>query len=299
MILEGSDLNFAERLQEKTNRVNQALKDYSYREDNAQKTIYEAMSYSLCAGGKRIRPVLVLACAELFGDERAALPFACALEMIHTYSLIHDDLPCMDNDALRRGKPTNHMVFGEAMALLAGDALLTRAFEISVKCSSITVKKTANCIRVLAEAAGTEGMIGGQVIDMENEEKEIDAETLHAMHRGKTGALIVGAVKLGAVVGGANEEESKRLVEYAENLGLAFQIKDDILDVEGNVGLLGKNTGMDAQMQKTTFVSLYGMEKSKEMLENYTQRAKEALNGFGARAEFLLQLADYLLRRDR
>lgn len=291
-------MNFTEQLKEKINTVNQALETYFYEENNEQKTIYEAMKYSLTAGGKRIRPVLSLACGEMFGAKQEVLPFASALEMIHTYSLIHDDLPCMDNDELRRGKPTNHVVFGEATALLAGDALLTRAFEISVKHSNVTAEKTANCVRVLAEAAGTEGMIGGQVIDLEHEEKPTDAETLHAMHRGKTGALIVAAVKLGAVIGGASETEIERLVRYAENLGLAFQIKDDILDVEGNAGLLGKNTGMDATMKKTTFVSLYGVERSKEMLEEYTKRAKEALNSFGTRAEFLLQFADWLLHRE-
>lgn len=289
---------FAEALKQKISAVEQALEKYFYREENYQKKIYEAMEYSLMAGGKRIRPVLTLACGDLFDAGELAMPFACALEMIHTYSLIHDDLPCMDDDELRRGRPTNHVVFGEAMAVLAGDGLLTRAFETAVKYSELTSDKTLGCICALAEAAGTEGMIGGQVIDMESEEAGADAKKLHAMHKGKTSALIIGAVKMGAIVGGANADETHALIQYAENLGIAFQIKDDILDVEGNAQILGKNTGMDAQMQKTTFVSLYGVEKSKEMLAEYTQRAKEALEIFGPRSDFLIQFADYLLRRD-
>lgn len=290
-------MTFSEQLNQVINDVNQSLEQYFYKEENYQKKIYEAMEYSLHAGGKRIRPVLSLACEVLFDAQNAVMPFACALEMIHTYSLIHDDLPCMDDDDLRRGKPSNHVVFGEAMAVLAGDALLTRAFEVAVKESKLSAERTLKCIAVLAEAAGTEGMIGGQVIDMESENRSVDAETLHAMHCGKTGALMVGAVKLGAIAGGADEEEMQRLIHFAQNLGLAFQIKDDILDVEGNAELLGKNTGMDAQMQKTTFVTLYGLDKSKEMLAEYTQRAKDSLEIFGGRADFLRNLADYLLQR--
>ena len=291
-------MTFSDELNQKIDLVNQSLKKYFYKEDNYQKKIYEAMEYSLTAGGKRIRPVMALACSELFGEKNAVIPFACALEMIHTYSLIHDDLPCMDDDELRRGKPTNHVMFGEAMALLAGDGLLTRAFEVAANDSEISPEKTLACVKALAESAGTEGMIGGQVIDMECEKQMVDAKTLHAMHCGKTGSLIVCAAKLGAIVGGANSDEMEHLIHYAQSVGLAFQIKDDILDVEGNVRILGKNTGMDAQMEKTTFISLYGLEKSKEMLKEYTQRAKDELDIFGSRANFLIQFADYLLNRD-
>ena len=291
-------MTFSDELNQKIDLVNQSLKKYFYKEDNYQKKIYEAMEYSLTAGGKRIRPVMALACSELFGEKNAVIPFACALEMIHTYSLIHDDLPCMDDDELRRGKPTNHVMFGEAMALLAGDGLLTRAFEVAANDSEISPEKTLACVKALAESAGTEGMIGGQVIDMECEKQMVDAKTLHAMHCGKTGSLIVCAAKLGAIVGGANSDEMEHLIHYAQSVGLAFQIKDDILDVEGNVRILGKNTGMDAQMEKTTFISLYGLEKSKERLKEYTQRAKDELDIFGSRANFLIQFADYLLNRD-
>ncbi|MBQ3226328.1 MAG: polyprenyl synthetase family protein [Clostridia bacterium] len=256
------------------------------------------MRYSLLSGGKRIRPVMVLACEELFSNEENSLPFACALEMIHTYSLIHDDLPCMDNDDLRRGKPTNHIVYGEAMAVLAGDALLTNAFSVALKHSKLAPKQTLNAALTLSNAAGTEGMIGGQVIDMASEGRRIDEKTLRTMHLCKTGALIIAAVRLGAIAGGASLDDISRLEDFAHNLGIAFQIKDDILDVEGNEALLGKKTGMDKENQKTTFVTLYGLEKSKELLNEYTEKAKEALTFYGDKAEFLIKLSDYLLKRE-
>lgn len=289
---------FKEEFNRKIETVSLALEKYFEKADNYQKTIYDAMAYSLFAGGKRIRPVLALACAELFNSGEKVLPFACALEMIHTYSLIHDDLPCMDNDDLRRGKPTNHKVYGEAMAVLAGDALLTKAFEIAVKFSKLTPEHTLREIDVLATAGGTEGMIGGQVIDIESEGKKVDEKTLDALHLNKTGALIIAAAKLGAIAGGAAEEDIKNLSEYAKNLGLAFQIKDDILDVEGDSDILGKMTGGDEINEKTTFVSLYGLEKSKQMLDEYTKKAKACLKPYGNKAKFLEELADYLLKRD-
>ena len=288
---------FKEEFNRKIETVSLALEKYFEKADNYQKTIYDAMAYSLFAGGKRIRPVLALACAELFDSGEKVLPFACSLEMIHTYSLIHDDLPCMDNDDLRRGKPTNHKVYGEAMAVLAGDALLTKAFEISVKFSELSPEQTLREIEVLATAGGTEGMIGGQVIDIESEGKRVDAKTLYALHLNKTGALIIAAAKLGAIAGGASEDDIKNLSEYAKNLGLAFQIKDDILDVEGDSDILGKMTGVDEINEKTTFVSLYGLEKSKQMLDEYTKKAKANLKPYGKKAEFLEELADYLLKR--
>lgn len=289
---------FKEEFNRKIEIVTRSLEMYFIKKNNYQQNIYDAMEYSLFAGGKRIRPVLALSCAELFGDEKKVLPFACGLEMIHTYSLIHDDLPCMDNDDLRRGKPTNHRVFGEAMAVLAGDALLTRAFEVAVKFSQLSPEQTLREIQILAEASGTEGMIGGQVIDMESEGKKVDAKTLNALHINKTGALIIAAAKLGAIAGGATEEDIEHLSEYAKNIGLAFQIKDDILDVEGDSEVLGKKTGVDEINEKTTFVSIYGLEKSKQMLSDYTEKAKEQLKPYGEQAEFLKELANYLLKRD-
>lgn len=289
---------FEKELNRKIEAVNHSLSEYFTKEDNYQKKIYDAMEYSLFAGGKRIRPALTLGVAGLFGEEQKAMPFACALEMIHTYSLIHDDLPCMDNDDLRRGKPTNHIVFGEAVAVLAGDGLLTRAFEVVLKHSRLPAEITMRGLTILAEASGTEGMIGGQVIDMEAEGRSIDSDTLRAMHLHKTGALIVAAAKLGALAGGAQAQDVMRMEAYARNLGLAFQIKDDILDVEGNAERLGKKTGMDSENQKTTFVTLYGLEESKRLLTEHTDKAKSQLEGYGARSRFLTELADYLLLRD-
>jgi geranylgeranyl diphosphate synthase type II len=289
---------FKQELEQKIQCVNTFLEKYFIKNDNYQKNIYEAMAYSLFAGGKRIRPVITMACAELFGDAEKAMPFACALEMLHTYSLIHDDLPCMDDDDLRRGKPTNHIVYGEAMAVLAGDALLTRVFETALKHSELSPEDTIKAVTILAEAGGTEGMIGGQVIDIESEAKQVDADTLNALHIHKTGALIIAAAKLGAIAGGADEEDILKVASYAKDLGLAFQIKDDILDVEGDSSVLGKNIGADDKNDKTTFVKLYGLDKSKELLAQYTESAKQSLKPYGNKADFLLNLADFLLKRD-
>ena len=291
-------LMFEKELNRKIEAVNHSLSEYFTKEDNYQKKIYDAMEYSLFAGGKRVRPVLALGVAGMFGDEQKAMPFACALEMIHTYSLIHDDLPCMDNDDLRRGKPTNHIVFGDAVAVLAGDGLLTRAFEVVLKHSRLPAEQTLRGLTILAEASGTEGMIGGQVIDMESEGKNIDSDTLRAMHMHKTGALIVAAAKLGTLAGETEPQDVMRMEAYARNLGLAFQIKDDILDVEGNATRLGKKTGVDSENQKTTFVTLFGLEKSKQLLADHTNKAKSQLDGYGAKAEFLAWLADFLLLRE-
>ncbi len=291
-------MNFETEFRQKVDLVNQALNHYTKPLENKQKTIYDAMRYSLLDGGKRVRPVMVLACEELFSEQQASLPYACALEMIHAYSLIHDDLPCMDDDALRRGRPTNHIVYGEAMAVLAGDALLTNAFSVILNHSKQEPLQLLKALSVLAGAAGTEGMIGGQVIDMQSEGKAVDAETIMQMHLHKTGALIVAAAKLGAIAGGGSSEDVLRLGRFAENLGLAFQIKDDILDVEGDEALLGKKTGADKEQKKTTFITLYGLTQSKELLEKYTQKAKEELLYYGEKADFLLSLSDYLLKRE-
>ena len=257
------------------------------------------MNYSINAGGKRIRPVIMLSCAELIcGNSDGVMPFACALEMIHTYSLIHDDLPCMDDDDLRRGKPTNHKVFGEAMAVLAGDALLNKAFEVILKNSQVSPNMTIAAMSEIATASGTEGMIGGQVIDIESENKQIDAVTLMTLHLNKTGALIMAAAKVGALLAGGGRDDLLTVEEFSRYLGLAFQIKDDILDVEGNEESLGKKIGADEENKKSTFVSIYGLEQSKKILEDYTQKAIDALSSYGERAEFLIELSKFLLSRE-
>ena len=292
-------MDFLTELEAKINLVNQALQTYFVKKENHQASIYDAMEYSLFSGGKRIRPVLCVACAEVFGNAEEALPFACALEMIHTYSLIHDDLPCMDDDDLRRGKPTSHIVYGEAMAVLAGDALLNYAFETVLQHAKCQPALTVEGLKILAECAGTEGMIGGQVIDLESEGKSIDYVTLMAMHIHKTGALMMAAAKCGALIGGGTKEDVLNMEKYARYLGVAFQIKDDILDVESTTEMLGKPVGSDSSNHKTTFVTLYGLEQSQKMLEDYTQKAIETIEPYGEKAAFLKDLSDFLLKRNR
>lgn len=269
------------------------------KKNSLNKTIYDAMSYSLEAGGKRLRPVIMLMFAKLFDlPEKEAMPFACALEMIHTYSLIHDDLPAMDNDDLRRGKPTNHKVFGEAMAILAGDALLNLAAETVSKANySVPAGRALAAVNELFSASGTEGMIGGQVIDIESEDKDIPPETLKELHRLKTGALIRAAGRVAAVLAAADAEQLAAATAYCENLGMAFQIRDDLLDVCGNTIELGKKTGSDEANRKITYVSLYGVEKSEQLVREYTRLAVAALDIFGDRAEELKELAVYLTNR--
>lgn len=292
-------MDFLTEFEAKINLANQALQRYFIKKENHQMSVYEAMEYSLFSGGKRIRPVLCAACAELFGSAEEAMPFACAIEMIHTYSLIHDDLPCMDDDDLRRGKPTNHIVYGEAMAVLAGDALLNLAFETVLQHSKAAPALTLEGLKIIAESAGTEGMIGGQVIDLESEGKSIDSVTLMAMHVHKTGALMMAAAKTGALIGGGTKEDVLNMENFARYLGVAFQIKDDILDVESSTEVLGKRVGSDSTNEKTTFVTLYGLEQSQKMLEDYTQKAIDILAVYGERAAFLKELSLFLLQRDR
>ena len=285
-------------IQEKAALTDNALRKYLEHPQGPQEKIYEAMEYSLFAGGKRLRPVIMLLACELCGGSAEdVLPFACALEMIHTYSLIHDDLPAMDNDDLRRGKPTSHKVFGEGMAILAGDALLNKAFEIVCRFQNLSPAVSLEALRILSGAAGTEGMIGGQVIDIENTGKEIDIETLACLHLLKTGALIRAAGKIGAVAAGGSAAEVKAIDEYCKNLGLAFQIRDDVLDVTGNSSELGKATGNDQENGKTTYVTIYGVDQAEKLVEYYTKKAVEALAGFGGRGEALTALAAYLLGR--
>ena len=289
-----------------TDAVNKKLENIAKVPDVPEKSVYEAMRYSLLAGGKRLRPVLTVSVAQMLGGNlNDALTAGCALECIHTYSLIHDDLPCMDNDDLRRGKPTCHKVFPENIALLAGDALLNRAFEILSDMSNfdtISEKTALELIRCLSKASGTDGMIGGQVIDLESEHRDdVTLKLLSRMHNKKTGAMIEAAALMGAIVAGNdrnNSLEYKAVSEFALKLGLAFQIKDDILDVVGDEAVLGKPIGSDAQEGKNTFVTLLGQEKAEETLKRYTDRAIESLEMFGDEAWFLKELAYRLVIRD-
>lgn len=287
-----------EQLKEKIALIDKHLDTYLPVKDNPQKVIYEAMRYSVFAGGKRLRPVLMLSACEMCGgDIIEVIPFACAMEMIHTYSLIHDDLPAMDNDDLRRGMPTSHIKYGEAVAILAGDALLSRAFEVVSGYSGNEPQKAIKAIHMLGASSGTEGMIGGQIVDIESEGKEITLDELRYLHLNKTGAIIRSACTIGALLGGGSDEEIMAVDEFATNLGIAFQIQDDILDVEGTEEELGKPIGSDAEENKNTYVSLLGLEKSKMLAREYSAKAKDALKIFGERAGFLTELTDYLTDR--
>ena len=266
-----------------------------FTEELPQKQLFEAMRYSLLAGGKRIRPVLVLEfCRICGGDWKKALPFAAAIEMVHTYSLIHDDLPCMDNDDYRRGKLTNHKVFGEAQAVLAGDALLTAAFDTIASADADAVERI-QIVQILAGAAGQLGMVGGQVLDIDGENQKLSAEQVHTIHRLKTGALISAACRMGAAAGNASDTQMQAARAYAEAIGLAFQIRDDMLDVMGDAAKLGKATGMDGN--KNTFASLYGIERCKELIAMENQKALDALQVFDDR-EFLESLTALLASRE-
>lgn len=256
----------------------------------------EAMAYSLLSGGKRLRPVLALACCEMLGgDARQALPFACAVEMIHAYSLIHDDLPCMDDDDLRRGRPTSHKKFGEAMAVLAGDGLQALAYETMLRAPYSQARWLA--MQAVAQGAGTEGMVSGQVRDIGATGRRIGPETLRRVHAEKTGALILAACRAGAFCAGAEQTALQAVSEYAAALGLAFQIADDVLDVTATAEELGKTPGKDEKEQKTTYVSLYGLERAQALADQAADQAARALAGFGNKAEFLSMTAQNAAKR--
>lgn len=272
--------------------------------DHKSITLYESMIYSLNAGGKMLRPVLLLAACDFCGgDEKSALPYACAIEYIHTYSLIHDDLPAMDNDDLRRGIPTNHKVFGDAVAILAGDGLLTSAFEAMNKDMLLyldhieNLKRRVRAIYEISKGAGCKGMIAGQIADIEAENKQCTKEILDYIHLNKTAALIKAAVRAGAHLGGADKKKLEDLDEYAENLGLAFQIVDDILDVNGEEIKTGKRTGSDQSNQKATYPCRYGLQESKEKVKELTENAKRVMEPYYDNAEFFIDLADELSQR--
>jgi len=265
-------------------------------------TIHRAVRYSLFAGGKRIRPVLVLAAGEAVGGAREELmPLACAVEMVHTYSLVHDDLPAMDDDDLRRGKPTSHKVFGEAIAILAGDALLTRAFhllaEVPEGWDDARVRRRLRAAAALGEACGTTGLIGGQVMDLESEGREIGATDLECLHRAKTGALLSACVRGGAILGGAGDGDLQRLSRYASAIGLAFQVVDDVLDATGDAQHLGKTAGKDEAARKATYVSVHGLEKARSLAAALRQEALEAVAPLGSRGELLAAIARLIVDR--
>ncbi len=290
-------------LQTKRSIVEQALQDVMLKPEGLLADHIQAMSYSLFAGGKRVRPILCIAAAEsLDTDLNGLLPVATTLEFIHTYSLIHDDLPAMDNDELRRGKPTNHIVYGEAEAILAGDGLLTMAFEILSDPdlgTRLGAEKQLRLIHILSSAAGPQGMVGGQAIDIASEGKEIPFDTLRYLHRCKTGALITAAVQMGAVLGNANQEQFQALTDYGRNIGLAFQIVDDLLDVEGTTEQLGKKAGSDAALKKATYPALFGLEETKKRAQAAVAAAITALESFDMKADPLREIANYIYFRKR
>jgi geranylgeranyl diphosphate synthase, type II len=280
--------------------VDAALDRWVPPESENPSTIHRAMRYSLFAGGKRIRPLLAIAAAEAVSPSPVGIESAaCALELIHTYSLIHDDLPALDNDDLRRGRPTCHKVFGDAMAILAGDALLTLAFEVLSKLENVDGCRRIELVRELATASGTVGgMIGGQVNDLEGEGQVPAAPLLESIHRAKTGALLRASVRIGAIYAGADPVQLAALTGFGEHVGLAFQIVDDVLDVEQSSEALGKTAGKDAAQKKITFPAVYGIERSREMAEQERLEAHAALQLFGDHAERLRELADLIVRRN-
>lgn len=277
------------------NKLNELLPESGERYSSA----VNAMRYSLLSGGKRIRPILLLEFYSLFGGRaEGALNFAAAIEMIHTYSLIHDDLPCMDNDDMRRGKPSCHKAFGYDTALLAGDALLTHAFFAAANAVDIPPERVSRAISVLAQKAGIYGMVGGQVMDLDFEKNGANGEELTAMYIKKTSCLLEAAAMCGAVLAGADEETVKKTEEYAENLGLAFQITDDILDCTADEKTLGKPIGSDKKNGKTTFVTLLGLDGAKQKAALFTKKAEDILNGFSGDTSYLNELTEYLLNRN-
>ncbi|MEO7932285.1 MAG: polyprenyl synthetase family protein [Chthoniobacterales bacterium] len=286
-------------LQSTQRAVDAALKIYLPPSSTKPATIHQAMRYSIFAGGKRLRPILCIAAAEACGGRlENALPAACAVEMVHTYSLIHDDLPAMDNDDFRRGKPTNHKVYGEAIAILAGDALLTLAFEVLAAAASTRRYSIADQIRELAQASGSRALIAGQVADLEAEGKKNTVAQLRYIHGAKTAALLTSSIRLGAISANATDSELVALTTFAENLGLAFQVIDDILDVTQTSEKLGKSAGKDVTAQKATYPAILGLDKSRKEAHRLTDLSLAALEPFGQKADRLRTLSGHLLQRD-
>lgn len=291
-------LDIDKSIEDYSERISKALIEHLPVANDGQKSVVKAMKYSLTNGGKRLRPILVLEfCKMCGGDTEKAMAYACAVEYVHTYSLIHDDLPCMDNDDLRRGKPSCHKMYGEATALLAGDALLTHAFEIA-STADFDGAKNADAVSLLAQNSGVCGMIGGQVLDLKYEAASPSMSQLLTVHKLKTGAMISAACLLGCIAGDATEVQVLAASKFAYYLGIAFQIKDDILDVTGDEEKLGKPVGSDKDNEKTTYVDIVGLNKAQEDVEKLTQAAIESLSAF-ENNEFVSSLAEYLTRREK
>ena len=298
-------MDIEQKIAARVTHIEEIIRQYLPKEEGFQKTILEALNYSILAGGKRLRPMIMEETYHMFGGtSRVIEPFMAAIEMIHTYSLVHDDLPAMDNDEYRRGKKTTHAVYGEAMGILAGDALLNYAFETATLAFEIEPGNPAvGCaLRKLAVKSGIYGMVGGQVVDVESEKKPdetITREKLNFIYHLKTGALMEAAMSVGAILAGASEEEAARLEEVAARVGLAFQIQDDILDVTSTLEVLGKPIGSDEKNNKATYVTFEGIEKSKEDVKKLSEEAVEALSSFQKKDEFLQELFIYLIQRNK
>lgn len=294
-------MDFQTELQKRTKEIETVIFNYLPKEEGFQKTVLDAMNYSVLAGGKRIRPMLMLETYRLFGGkEKIVEPFMAAIEMIHTYSLVHDDLPAMDNDEYRRGKKTTHAVYGEAMGILAGDALLNFAFETAADALSMKLTpNVAKAIQILSKKAGVYGMIGGQVVDIESEGREVDMDTLTFIHRLKTGALIESSMMIGATLAGAADSDIDLISQIAMDIGIAFQIQDDILDATSTTEVLGKPVGSDEKNQKCTYVSLRGLSEAQKDVQLYSNRALERLGLFQSRNPYLEDLVKYLIFREK
>lgn len=296
---------FMEELQQKVEHINNVLEKFLPVEEGQQRIIFEAMNYSVRAGGKRLRPILMEETYHMFGGSSAVIePFMAAIEMIHTYSLVHDDLPAMDNDEYRRGKKTTHAVYGEAMGILAGDALLNLAYETAAKAFDMEVADTrvARAFAVLAKKAGVYGMVGGQVVDVESEKSDdcsITRENLDFIYRLKTGALIESSMMIGAILAGASSDEVSRVEQIAAKLGLAFQIQDDVLDVTSTLEVLGKPVGSDEKNNKATYVTFEGLDKAVSDVERISKEAEEQLDDLGYDDAFLKELFEYLIHREK
>lgn len=294
-------MSFKEELQKRTADIEEILKKYLPEETGFQKTVLEAMNYSVTAGGKRLRPMLMQETYRMFGGSSQVIePFMAAIEMIHTYSLVHDDLPAMDNDEYRRGRKTTHAVYGEAFGILAGDALLNYAFETAAGALLLELnERTARAIQVLAEKAGIYGMIGGQVVDVESEGQAVSKEKLDFIYRLKTSALIESSMMIGALLAGASGEEVDKIRRTAQDVGLAFQIQDDILDVTSTLEVLGKPIHSDEKNEKTTYVTLKGLEQAKQDVEEISKRALATLASLGRENPFLEELITMLITREK
>ncbi len=292
-------MNCKQILEQKAKQIDEYLEQYLPLEKEYPSIIFEAMRYSVFAGGKRLRPVLLFsACEALDGDIKKAIPFACAIEMIHSYSLIHDDLPAMDNDDYRRGMLTSHKKFGEAIAILAGDGLLHHAFEImSDACVKYCSNETVKAMQAIAHGAGVFGMLSGQVTDVISEGKQIDEKTMYFIHKNKTAAMLQGALKAGTLLAGGTEQQVKMMEQAGEKIGVAFQIADDILDVTSTFQELGKPVHSDEKNEKNTFVTMYGIEASQKMVETLSEEAITIFQKFGEKADFLIELTQYLMKR--